>query len=112
MRLETHDVAGINYYTKPTPHFSGGMWWANTNHMTNLPNPIHNDWWKHIQSDTDDPWLKTCSDRFKDEMWLCMPGAYKAANTRHPTKVFNVFDLPQRSNPAATILPSSYYRGK
>jgi len=106
--LETHDVAGINFYENPAPHFSGGFWWANTDHLKKLENPDTKHWWYQLKEKTKDEWLKTCSDRFRDEMWLC-----NASSPHYPpnprVKVFNLQHLPQQSNPAAVVLPRRYY---
>jgi hypothetical protein len=98
--LKTHDVAGVNYYDLPTPHYSGSFWWVNAGHIWNLPDPSSKFWWKDLQGKTQDQWLKTCSDRFRDEMWLC---------SKKPMKAFNLHELPQKFNPAAVTLPRSFY---
>lgn len=103
--LETHDVAGVNFYESPAPHYSGAFWWANTRYLRTLASPATKDWWKKLQGETSDHWLATCSDRFRDEMWLC--------NSRDPAmkepKCFNLQHLPQQHNPAAILLPRRYY---
>jgi hypothetical protein len=98
--LMNHDVAGVNYYEEPTPHYSGSYWWANSSYVETLPDPAEKSWWYALQCETPDQWLKTCSDRFRDEMWLC---------SRGPRKVFNLHELPQKFNPAAVTLPRGFY---
>lgn len=98
--LETYDVAGVNYYDDPSPHFSGSFWWANSLYVESLKNPADKQWWHQLKADSEDEWLRNCSDRFRDEMWLC---------SRGPRKVFNLHDLPQKFNPAAVTLPRKFY---
>lgn len=97
--LETHNVAGVNFFQEPAPHFSGGFWWANTNYIKTLPDPSTKDWWYDLKKNTNDLWLSTCSDRFRDEMWICSK----------PARIFNLNHLPSKYSPAGTILPRSYY---
>lgn len=101
--LRDYDVAGINFYEKPAPHFSGSFWWATTEYLKKLANPASDNWWRKLKTDTYDQWLKTCSDRFRDEMWLC--NSYNL----EPPRVFNIHYLPQKHNPAAIVLPRRYY---
>lgn len=35
--LKTYDTYGVDLVTEPTKHYSGNFWWANTNHIKNLP---------------------------------------------------------------------------
>lgn len=69
--LDTQDIAGVNYYREPTPHFSGNFWWANSSYIKTLPDPATVEWWKQLQSKTTDGWLKTAPYRFRDELWPC-----------------------------------------
>lgn len=69
--LNRYDTIGVNYFNEPSPHYSGNFWWANSSYIKTLPNPATLDWWKELQQKTNDPWLKTAPDRFRDEMWLC-----------------------------------------
>lgn len=98
--LQTYDVSGVNYYTVPAKHFSGNFWWANSSYIKRLPNPATIDWWRKIQKETSDQWLKTTSDRFRDEQWLC---------SLDDVKVYEVHRLKQSENPAATFLPRRRY---
>lgn len=98
--LQEHDIAGINYYTKPSKHFSGNFWWANSSYIKTLPDPATIDWWRKLQKETNDQWLKYASDRFRDEQWLCSPDN---------VKVYEVHKLNQAENPAATFLPRRRY---
>ena len=50
--LDTYDVAGVNYFNEPAPHFSGNFWWANSSYVRHLPDPSTKDWWKYIQNTT------------------------------------------------------------
>lgn len=67
---EYFDVASVNFQTEPNPHYSGNFWWAKSSYIRNLPDPMTNEWWKEIQKNTNDSWLKTASDRFRDEHWI------------------------------------------
>jgi hypothetical protein len=98
--LQDHDVAGVNYYTKPSKHFSGNFWWANSSYINSLPDPSTIDWWRKLQRETNDQWLKFASDRFRDEQWLC---------SSDTVKVYEVHKLNQAENPAATFLPRRRY---
>lgn len=104
--LQTHDVAGVNFYENPAPHFSGSFWWATTDYLKRLANPSTKNWWYNLKNKTKDQWLKTCSDRFRDEMWLC--NSYDFGTYFEP-RVYNVHYLPQKHNPAAIVLPRRYY---
>lgn len=66
-----YDIAGVNYFEDPHPHFSGTFWWSKVSHIRKLPNPESLEWWHQIQRETEDNWLKTAPDRFRDEMWIC-----------------------------------------
>lgn len=98
--LNDYDVAGVNFYTEPSKHFSGNFWWANSSYIKQLPDPETIDWWRHIQKNTRNMWLKDAPDRFRDEQWLC---------SSDTVKVYNVFDLPEVENPAASFLPRRRY---
>jgi hypothetical protein len=101
--LETgFDVAGVNYYENPSRHYSGNFWWAKSSYIKNLPDPSTIDWWREMQQKTDNNWLKTTSDRFKDEQWLC---------SLENVKAFNYFTLPESMNPAGRFLPTVRYKG-
>lgn len=100
--LEVYDVAGVNYYEKPAKHFSGNFWWSKSDYIKRLPNPATKEWWRKLQEETTDQWLKYVSDRFRDEQWLC---------SLSNVKVCNLFELEQKDNPAAKYLPRSVYAG-
>lgn len=69
--LQYHDIAGVNYQKEPSAHFSGNFWWANSSYIRKLPDPATLDWWYKIKSNTTNDWLKSASDRFRDEQWPC-----------------------------------------
>lgn len=98
--LQEYDVAGVNYYTRPSKHFSGNFWWAKSTYIKSLPDPATLDWWRKLQKETNDQWMKFASDRFRDEQWLCSPDN---------VKVYEVHKLNQAENPAATFLPRRRY---
>lgn len=64
------DVIGPNLKMEPCPHYSGSFWWAKASHISTLNDPFDNHWWTDIQNSTEDPWLKSCSLRYKSEMWI------------------------------------------
>lgn len=100
--LKIYDVAGVNYYSKPAPHFSGNFWWSKSDYIKKLPDPATKEWWRKLQEETTDQWLKYVSDRFRDEQWLC---------SLSDVKVCNLFELKQEDNPASKYLPRSTYAG-
>ena len=91
-------MAGVNYREDPIPHYSGSFWWANSSHIRRLPDPETLDWWKDIQANATDPWLKTCPIRYKDEHW---------ATHLKDTKMFNIEGA--KDNPAFVITPRRVY---
>lgn len=96
--LDNHDMAGVNYREDPIPHYSGSFWWAKSSHIRQLPNPETLDWWKKIQNETTDSWLKTCPIRYKDEHW--------ATHFRN-TKMYNIYG--SKDNPAFVTTPRRIY---
>ena len=38
--LNTHDVVGVNWESHPQFHFSGNFWWANSEYIRKLPDPL------------------------------------------------------------------------
>jgi len=96
--LDTYDIAGVNYQTDPSPHYSGSFWWTTSQHIRSLPDPSTKDWWHQLQQETSNQWLKTCSDRFRDEQWPC---------SRKGTKAFNIHTCDY--NPAARIVKRKEY---
>jgi hypothetical protein len=69
--LNRYDSVGVNFFNEPSPHYSGNFWWSKSSYIKTLPNPATLEWWKKLQSETPDAWLRTAPDRFRDEMWLC-----------------------------------------
>jgi hypothetical protein len=92
------DVSGVNYQNDPSPHYSGSFWWTKASHIRKLPDPATLDWWKNLKEQTSNEWLKSCSDRFRDEMWVCSIPDTKANNL-----------IPYSVNPASTLLKKSDY---
>lgn len=101
--LQDHDVAGVNYHEYPSRHFSGNFWWANSSYIRKLPDPATLDWWRNLQRNTNDQWLKYASDRFRDEQWLC---------SLNDVKVYQVHKLNKSENPAANFLPRWRYENE
>lgn len=100
--LDRFDIVGVNYYDNPSPHFSGSFWWANSSYIRTLPDPSTLDWWMKLQNNTKDHWLKTASDRFRDEMWHC---------SNPDVKVCSLKNFSQDMNPSAHRLPRKAYVG-
>lgn len=99
--LDTHDIAGVNFYKSPAPHFSGAYWWTTSEHVKTLPDPATLDWWYKLINNSNSRWLKTmASDRFRDEMWPCQ---------RENTKIFRFNQLLEKDNPARNYLPRLKY---
>lgn len=96
--LDTHDIAGANYFDYPAKHYSGNFWWATSDYIRRLPDPSTTYWWKTLQASATDYWLRNCSDRFRDEQWPCnLSGA----------KIFNLYTPPE--NPANRTTPREEY---
>lgn len=98
--LDTNDVAGVNFYSEPSPHYSGNFWWANSTYIKTLPDPKTKDWWYKIQAETKNDWLKSVHDRFRDEQWLCHKKGMKA---------YNLYSPEETLNPSSTVLKSKEY---
>jgi hypothetical protein len=83
-KLETHDVAGVNYTIWPWPHLSGNFWWANASYISRLPNPCL----PPVEMDSRDIGN---NDRLNHEKWigLAYPKVYSHANA--PA----CYDLPE-----------------
>jgi hypothetical protein len=86
--LENHDIAGGDYKEVPSPHFCGNFWWATSNHIRQLPNPLDKTWWHKLQETTTDPWIKQAPVRMYDEFWI---------GSKENIKAYNVIDLKGRS---------------
>lgn len=86
--LGTCDVAGGDYHPTPSPHFCGNFWWATSNHIRQLPDPLDKTWWYELQKRTTDPWIKQAPVRMYDEMWI---------GARDNIKVYNVIGLNSRN---------------
>jgi hypothetical protein len=71
MLEDGYDIAGPNFQREPVPHYSGAFWWSKSSHIRQLPDPATTQWWKDLQAKTTDSWLKNCSPRFRDELWIC-----------------------------------------
>ena len=101
VRLEDHDIVGVNYFDTPAPHFSGSFFWTKSSYVRQLSDPARKDWWYDLQNNTTSPWLKTAPDRFRDEMWSC---------SKSGARIFSFCNLGQETNLSATFLPSSVYK--
>lgn len=100
--LHFNDIAGVNYKTEPSRHFSGGFWWANSSYIRKLPDPSTLDWWNELKAKTENHWLKHASDRFRDEQWPCIDDKVRVYNVHTPKDI----------DPAGDILPRSVYKNE
>lgn len=60
--LENFDTCGVDLRKNPTLHYSGNFWWANSNHIKNLPE------FKDMGV--------ILSERHKAEFWICLFGKH------------------------------------
>jgi hypothetical protein len=88
--LTGHDLAGVNYFNEPAPHFSGNFWWAKSSYIRTLPDPSTIEWWYELQKNTKDPWLRTAHKRFRDENWVCSNPEAKISSMKNLDKVTNL----------------------
>jgi hypothetical protein len=86
--LNSYDIAGGDYHTEPSPHFCGNFWWATSNHIRQLPDPIDKAWWHKLQERTTDAWIKQAPVRMYDEMWI---------GAREGIKAYDVVKLEGKS---------------
>lgn len=96
-RLSEFDVVGVNYFDHPAPHYSGGFWWANSSYINTLPDINSMDWWYDIKNRSNDPWLRSAPDRFKDEMWICSNTEGKFNSIKDSTGLIDTANLSQRA---------------
>ena len=92
--LENHDIAGGDYHEEPSPHYCGNFWWATSNHIRQLPDPLDKTWWYNLQKTTTDPWIQQAPVRMYDEFWICVRDGYTA---------YDIVDLKDK-NPSIDIL--------
>jgi len=95
-----YDLAGVNYFDSPAPHYSGAFYWGKSDYVRKLPDPSTKEWWRTLQRETQDSWLKTAEDRFRDEMWIC---------SEKSCRTFSVKNLDKVTNLSAEFLPSAAY---
>lgn len=86
--LNTHDTAGANYLSSPSPHYCGNFWWAKASHIKKLPNPSNKTWWEEMKKNN--PELQTMAKRMSDEMWVC---------SLTGTKSYDIVNLPDNRKP-------------
>jgi hypothetical protein len=78
--LNSHDTAGIDYRNNP-PHYKGNFWWTKSSHVRTLQHPENDHWWNELKQNSQDPWIRNVSNRFRSEFWVC---------SRPNTKSFNI----------------------
>jgi len=101
--LQYDDVSGVGFLTKPAKHFCGNFWWTKSEHLRTLPNPTDNVWWNNLKESSDNVWLKTAADRFRDELWVC---------SRPDVKIFSVHNFEEKESPLAFPMTKDKYFGK
>ena len=92
--LNTHDIAGGDYVMDPLPHFRGNFWWARSNHIRQLPDPLDKSVWYNFQQKTVNQTIKSFPVRMYDEFWICVRDGYTA---------YDIVDLKDK-NPSIDIL--------
>lgn len=100
-----YDIAGVNFCETPSKHFSGNFWWSKSDYIKKLPDPSTIEWWHELKAKSNDPWLRTAGDRFRDEQWPC---------SIEDAKIFNVYS-PHKDygyGPADKLLKRSQYERK
>lgn len=86
--LDRYDIAGGDYKLLPSPHFCGNFWWATSNHIKQLPDPLDKTWWYKFQESSNDPYVKQSPVRMYDEFWI---------GAREGISAYDVVDLKGRS---------------
>jgi hypothetical protein len=87
------DTASVDFKDVPLPHYSGNFWWSKSEHIRNLPDPQETIWWEEIKRNINDPWIKNSSDRFRDEMWVCVKENTKTYNVKDNTGEYVANDI-------------------
>lgn len=85
--LGIYDIAGGDYHEYPSPHFCGNFWWATSDHIRRLPDPLDKTWWHKLQETTTDPWIKQAPVRMFDEFWI---------GAREGIKAYDVVKIGER----------------
>lgn len=98
--LHDYDMAGVNFYQLPLPHFSGAFWWATSAHIRRLPDPRNRSWWHQLRKNASDPWMRTAPDRYRDEQW---------PTHLNGSKIFSLNPLSESHNPAWRYLTRNVY---
>jgi hypothetical protein len=96
--LGIYDIAGGDYKELPSPHFCGNFWWATSDHIKQLPDPLDKTWWRKFQERSTDPYIKQSPVRMYDEFWI---------GAREGIKAYDVVNLKGKS-PVNECLTESY----
>jgi len=105
LKHSDYDIAGVNYCEKPSKHFSGSFWWSKSEYIKRLPDPSTKEWWQKLKSKTDDQWLRSAGDRFRDEQWPCCLDDVRVFNVYSPNSDYGY-------GPAEKVLKRSQYEHK
>lgn len=103
--LETHDTAGANWSEWPIPHYSGNLWWANSDYVKTLIDPVNLDWWKQFKNNSQEILVRQLSDRIKDEVWI-------GSNNAKMFSLYNHKFPPPISNLGSTLIKRREYTNK
>ena len=98
--LKEKDVVGVNFSNWPVNHFSGNYWWATSEHIKKLPQPLKDDWWPNFRKKNNFPHY--FPDRIKDEMWILSNGG-------NYHSLYNHESPPPKSSLASTLILRSEY---
>jgi hypothetical protein len=98
--LKQKDVVSLNYSSWPVPHFSGNYWWATSEHIKKLPQPLKDDWWPNFRKNNNFPHY--FPDRVKDEMWILSNGG-------NYHSLYNHESPPPKSSLASTLILRKEY---
>lgn len=85
--LDDHDVAGGDYRQIPLSHFCGNFWWATSDHIKQLPDPLDKSLWYNLKNTTDNEYIISAPVRMYDEFWIF---------ARNGVKSYDVVDLKEK----------------
>lgn len=102
--LQTHDIAGGDYQSDPSPHFCGTFWWSKSSHIKQLPDPLDKKWWYDLKDKTTNEWIKyEAPARMYDEFWI---------GAREGIKVYDVVNIQGKNAVNGCLTKLDYERFK
>lgn len=92
--LAQNEIAGVNYNEHPFKHYSGNFWWARSDYIKKLDDPLDSEWWRQVKN--------SLEDRFCSEFW-CLHKAERIFNLHDPGKHLQfpnhgVYSIPYKRN--------------